>query len=111
MPLYSRLGRPEHWTFHRWHVWIPIAAGVALSIGSILASRRLGARHAVVALGVGYGLVHFVGQGKGWEYHLYPLAAFAAVALFAETQRLLEAGRLTACLFSGVSSRRGPCSG
>ncbi len=54
------------------------------------------ARHAVVALGVGYGVVHFVGQGKGWEYHLYPLAAFAAVALFAETQRLLEAGRLAA---------------
>ena len=96
VPLYSRLGRPERWTFHRWHVWIPIAAGVTLSIGSILASRRLGARHAVVALGVGYGLAHFFGQGKGWEYHLYPLAAFAAVALFAETQRLLEAGRLAA---------------
>ena len=96
VPLYSRLGRPERWTFYRWHVWIPIAAGVALSLASILASRRLGARHAVVALGVGYGIVHFVGQGKGWEYHLYPLAAFAAVALFAETQRLLEAGRLAA---------------
>jgi len=96
VPLYSRLGRPGHWTFYRWHVWIPIAAGVVLSLASALVSRRFGARHAVVTLGVGYGVAHFFGQGKGWEYHLYPLAAFAAVALFAETQRLLEAGRVAA---------------
>jgi len=96
VPLYSRLGRPGHWTFYRWHVWIPIAAGVMLSLASALVSRRFGARHAVVTLGVGYGVAHFFGQGKGWEYHLYPLAAFAAVALFAETQRLLEAGRVAA---------------
>jgi len=96
VPLYSRLGRPERWTFHRWHVWLPIAAGVAVSIGSAIASRRFATRHAVVAIGLGYGVAHFVGQGKGWEYHLYPLAAFAAVALLAEMQRLLDAGRLAA---------------
>jgi hypothetical protein len=94
VPLYSRLGRPDRWTFYRWHVWIPIAIGVALSLGGALASRRVGPRHAVVALGLGYGLAHHFGQGKGWEYHLYPLAAFAAVALFAEAPRLLAAGRL-----------------
>ena len=93
VPLYSRLGRPAHWTFYRWHVWIPIAAGVALSLGSALASRCFGVRHAVVTLGLGYGVAHFFVQGKGWEYHLYPLAAFAAVALFAEIERLVEAGR------------------
>ncbi len=96
MPLYSRLGRPAHWTFYRWHVWIPIAAGVALSVASALAGRRFGGRHASVTLGLGYGVAHFFGQGKGWEYHLYPLAAFASVALFAEMQRLLEAGRVAA---------------
>jgi hypothetical protein len=96
VPLYSRLGRPAHWTFYRWHVWIPIAAGAALSLGSALASHRFGARHAVVTLGLGYGVAHFFGQGKGWEYHLYPLAAFAAVALFAEIERLFAAGRLAA---------------
>src|SRR5207244_9585264 len=90
LPLYSRLGQPDHWAFHRWQVWIPIAAGVALSVGSALASRRFSVRHVVVALGLGYGVVHFFGQAKGWEYHLYPLAAFAAVALFAEAGRLLE---------------------
>jgi hypothetical protein len=93
VPLYSRLGSPDRWTFYRWHVWIPIALGVALSLGSAFASRRVGPRHAVVALGLGYGLVHYFGQGKGWEYHLYPLAAFAAVTLFAEAPRLLAAGR------------------
>jgi hypothetical protein len=77
-------------------VWIPILIGAMLSIGSALVSRRFSTRHAVVTVGVGYGVVHFFGQGKGWEYHLYPLAAFAAVALFAEAPRLLEAGRFAA---------------
>jgi Dolichyl-phosphate-mannose-protein mannosyltransferase len=96
VPLYSRLGRPERWTFYRCHVWIPIAGGAALSLASAVGGRRFAARHAVVAAGLGYGVAHFVGQGKGWEYHLYPLAAFAAVALFAELPRLLAAGRLAA---------------
>jgi len=108
LPLYSRLGRPAHWTFYRWQLWIPIMAGATLSLGSALASRRFGARHAVVAIGLGYGVAHFFGQGKGWEYHLYPLAAFAAVALFAELPRLLEAGRpaapaLVACIAAAAT--------
>ena len=96
VPLYSRLGRPDRWTFYRWHVWIPILAGVTLSLGSALVSRRFSTRHAVVTVGLGYGVAHFFGQGKGWEYHLYPLAAFAAVAIFAEAQRQLEAISLAA---------------
>ena len=96
VPLYSKLGRPDRWTFHRWQVWIPIAVGVALSAWSALARRRLGARHTVLALGLLYGLAHFVGQGKGWEYHLYPLAAFGAVALFAEAGRHIEARSIVA---------------
>jgi hypothetical protein len=96
LPLYSRVGRPERWAFHRWHVWIPILAGAALSVGAVLAGRRFTARHAVVALGLGYGAAHYVGQGKGWEYHLYPLAAFAAVALFAGVSVLRPARSLAA---------------
>ena len=64
LPLYARLGRPDRWTFHRWHVWIPIAAGVLLSVGSALAHRRFTARHAVVTLGLAYGVVHYFGQGR-----------------------------------------------
>jgi len=101
LPLYARIGRPERWTFYRWHVWIPIAAGVVLSLGSALAGRRFTARHAVVTLGLAYGVAHYVGQNKGWEYHLYPLAAFAAVALFADASHLLASRAVVAAAFVG----------
>jgi 4-amino-4-deoxy-L-arabinose transferase-like glycosyltransferase len=101
LPLYSRLGRPDRWTFHRWHVWIAIAAGMVLSVGSALAQRRFTARHVVVTLGLAYGVAHFFGQGKGWEYHAYPLAAFAAVALFAEAGRLVESRNAMMVMFLG----------
>ncbi len=84
VPYYVRLGRPTSWAFHRWHVWIPIAAAVAISLAHAVRARRVTVRHAIAALGIAYGLVHYFGQGKGWEYHLYPLAAFAALLIFAE---------------------------
>lgn len=99
LPFYARLGRPERWAFHRWHVWIPITAGVVLSLGAALVRGRFTARHAVVALGLAYGVAHYFGQGKGWEYHLYPLAAFAAVALFADASRLLASRAAVAAAF------------
>jgi hypothetical protein len=83
IPLYSRLGRPADWAVYRPYAWLPIAAGVLLSVGSALAAGRFGGRHAVAALGVLYGVVHFVAQGKGWEYHLYPLATFGIVTMVA----------------------------
>jgi hypothetical protein len=93
VPLYSQLSRPADWLFFRWHAWMVIAPVIALTLARIAATRRFTVRHAVVVLGVGYGLVHFVGQRKGWEYHLYPLAAFAAVLLFAELRPALVARR------------------
>jgi len=64
-----------------------------VSLGAALQRRGAGARHLVAALGVGYGIVHYVGQGKGWEYHLYPLAAFAALLVGAELPLALAARR------------------
>jgi hypothetical protein len=84
LPFYARLGRPASWVFHRWQVWIPIATAVALSLASAFGARRFTVRHRVATVGLAYGVVHHFGQGKGWEYHLYPLAAFAAVLAFAE---------------------------
>jgi hypothetical protein len=84
VPLYSRLGRGEPWTVDRWHPWVPLGAAVAISLMSAVAQRRFTVRHAVAALGVGYGALHFLAQGKHWEYHLYPLAVFAALLAFAE---------------------------
>ncbi len=89
IPLYSRLGRGAGWSVDRPEAWIPILAGVVLSAAGALAAGRFGPRHLVAALGVLYGAVHFVVQGKGWEYHLYPLAAFATVLLFAEVEPAL----------------------
>jgi hypothetical protein len=109
LPLYSGVGRPDRWGFHRWEPWLAVKAAVALSLGAALAYRRLTPRHALVVVGLGYGVVHYLGQGKGWEYHLYPLAAFAAVLMAAEMEPLLRrrrfliAGPLTACvLLAGV---------
>lgn len=84
VPFYSRLGRSAPWTVYRWTLWPTIAVALTVSIGHALVGRRLTFRHAVILAGVGYGLLHYVGQGKGWEYHLYPLAAFAGVLLFSE---------------------------
>jgi hypothetical protein len=84
LPLYSRLGRGAGWSVYRPGVWLALGAGVVVSITSALAADRFGARHRVVTLGALYGVLHFVAQGKGWEYHLYPLAAFATLLLFAE---------------------------
>ena len=94
LPLYSRLGRPADWTFHRWHVWIAIVAAVAFSLGSAAWYGRFTARHGLGVIGLGYGLIHFFGQGKGWEYHLYPLAAFAAALAFSEIDIVFRGRRL-----------------
>ncbi|MBI1734633.1 MAG: glycosyltransferase family 39 protein [Candidatus Rokubacteria bacterium] len=92
VPLYARLGRPDDWQFWRVEVWIALGAAVVLSVATAAWGRRLTWRHGIALLGVAYGLVHYVGQRKGWEYHLYPLAVFAAVLAFSEVDRLL-AGR------------------
>jgi hypothetical protein len=109
VPLYSRLGRTSSWSVYRWHAWIPLALAVALSLVEAARQRRAGARHLVAALGLAYGVAHYVVQGKGWEYHLYPLAAFAAVLVAAElpaalaARRRLVAGALTASLAAALS--------
>jgi hypothetical protein len=56
------------------------------------------ARKGLAMVGILYGIVHFVAQGKGWEYQLYPLVLFccalapAAVVSWrpAEWPRLLD---------------------
>jgi hypothetical protein len=96
LPFYSRLGRPPTWAFHRWQIWIPIAVAVVLSTAFALRGARFTVRHGMATLGVGYGLAHHFGQGKGWEYHLYPLAAFAAVLSFSALAGSWRRGRVFA---------------
>lgn len=92
VPLYSRLTEPD-WHLHRGLIWIPIGLAAAITFASALVRGRFGARHGIAALGLGFGVAHYFGQGKGWDYHLYPLAAFATAALCAELVLLLDARR------------------
>jgi hypothetical protein len=81
VPLYSRLARVGpvtalSWAPYGWRTWAMLGALVVLALPRALGNRR----GVLVVAGVGYGVVHFLAQGKGWEYQLYPLAAFACVA-------------------------------
>jgi hypothetical protein len=102
LPLYSRLGRHAAWAVHRWQVWIALALGVALSVTRAARGARFTARHGLALVGVAYGVVHYVGQGKYWEYHLYPLAAFVAVLLFAGFDPALPGKPVTAAALGVV---------
>jgi hypothetical protein len=81
IPLYSRLGRASLVEAVRWQVlgWETLTLLAALSLltsFSLFAMKRWSWCHTVLGLGVCYGLFHFWVQGKGWEYHLYPLVLF-----------------------------------
>ena len=102
VPLYSRLGRDAAWAFHHGEVWLGLALGAALSTARVVWGRRFTARHALVLGGIAYGVVHYVAQGKFWEYHLHPLGAFIAVLLFAGFDPRLAAPRWTAAALSLV---------
>ena len=82
LPVYGHLGRSAPWLGHRWLGWWPLGLAAVGSLVAAVATRRADARHLVAAVGLGYGLVHYVAQSKGSEYHLYPLAAFVCVLAF-----------------------------
>jgi hypothetical protein len=80
LPLYGRLARVSVVAALGWYpygraLWALLAALAILGLARP-ALAGFGARKALVALGVGYGILHFLVQGKGWEYQLYPLALF-----------------------------------
>jgi len=80
LPLYSHVGRVSVWEGFSgyqfgWPLWGML---VALGLLALLGPPPAGAtpRLVLALLGAGYGWLHFAVQGKGWEYHLYPLALF-----------------------------------
>ena len=80
IPFYSRLGREPIWTSLSGHAYgrtLLALLGVLALWGLLVpAAPSFGIRRRLAALGVVAGALHFVLQGKGWEYHLYPLAFF-----------------------------------
>ena len=93
VPLYSRIMTPA-WPVHRWEMWAGIAAAMLVGVAHTALAGRLSARHAVAALGVAAGAVHYFGQRKGWEYQLHPLLAFSAILMFAAVGSVLRRGRI-----------------
>jgi len=82
VPLYGHVGRVRVWEALGWYPYgLRLSALWAIVIVLALpgtAPEGGGARKALTLLGVAYGWLHFQLQGKGWEYHLYPLALFLA---------------------------------
>ena len=95
LPLYSRVGRVSVWEGVRWHVygWQIWSCLIVLGVLGIFVriETPYGVRRWLALVGAVYGLLHFAVQGKGWEYHLYPLAVFlcalASVPIAARAER------------------------
>jgi len=95
LPLYSRVGRVSVWEGVRWHVygWQIWSCLIVLGVLGIFVriEKPFGIRRWLALAGAVYGLLHFAVQGKGWEYHLYPLAVFlcalASVPIAARAER------------------------
>jgi 4-amino-4-deoxy-L-arabinose transferase-like glycosyltransferase len=79
VPLYSGVGRVPPWQAIVWHAYgRPLVAlfGLLVVLALLGPTSREPARKGLALVGVLYGIVHFVVQGKGWEYQLYPLIVF-----------------------------------
>jgi hypothetical protein len=87
VPLYGQVGRVPVWLSFGdyrlgWGLWIAMAGLAAM--GACNPAPGAEARKAIAMMGLASGAIHFVVQGKGWEYQLYPLAVFVcALAPFA----------------------------
>ncbi|HUG38054.1 MAG TPA: hypothetical protein VML54_13940 [Candidatus Limnocylindrales bacterium] len=83
IPLYTRVGRVAVWEAFGGHAygWPIFALLGALGVLGLVwgAGRSTDIRFGLGLLGVGYGVAHYAAQGKGWAYHLYPLALFLCV--------------------------------
>jgi hypothetical protein len=73
-------------------IGLPVWAG--LGVVGLVGARRWGELGAL-GTGLAYGVFHFWVQGRGWEYHLYPLALFAAALGGAGLGAVLAGGRRT----------------
>lgn len=109
LPLYSKLERVaslEALSGHSYGsaLWSIIGFLVALSLAAAVIHRRFDLRRRLLALGVLYGIIHFIAQGKGWEYHLYPLGLFGLLLATTELDSLVKngGGLLRALLGGGL---------
>ncbi len=97
VPLYSRLGGGLlRARMLRYAAGMPEVSLWLWAAGGLVALWRLGcldARALLLSAGVCYGAIHFILQGKGWHYHLYPLVLFAIALGAAGLGASLQAAR------------------
>jgi hypothetical protein len=90
LPLYSRVGRDALWSAVQGHAFgLPLAVLLpGLVVLALLTPPPLRPAYKGLALaGALYGLAHFIAQGKGWEYQLYPLVLFCCALVPAAALR------------------------
>jgi hypothetical protein len=80
LPFYGGLGREPLWQAigghtYAWPLVALLAALVAWGL-CVPARAAFGIRRPLAVLGLVAAALHFALQGKGWEYHLYPLVFF-----------------------------------
>jgi hypothetical protein len=94
VPLYRHVGRTSAVEAIRWHPFGRPLWSLLLLLGilALLAAPTLPVRKGLVAAGALYGTLHFLVQGKGWEYQLYPLALFLCALAPWAVSRLRETG-------------------
>ena len=103
LPLYGGVGRAAWWQAIGWHRYGGLLLGglaALAALGLWRARRGAGAARTWIGVsGAAYGAAHFLVQGKGWEYHLYPLGLFlcllAGLALAPDAPRPASTGRAT----------------
>ena len=79
VPLYSRIGRASLWQAIEGHAFgrpLVLLLMALTVLALVTPPLRQPAYKGLALAGALYGLVHFVLQGKGWEYQLYPLVLF-----------------------------------
>jgi len=94
VPLYRHVGRTSAVEAIRWHPFGRPLWSLLLLLGilALLAAPTLPVRKGLAAAGALYGTLHFLVQGKGWEYQLYPLALFLCALAPWAVSRLRETG-------------------
>ena len=84
VPIYSTMKHPNteysDFLFGNSILYIPIVIESAclamFTLAAFFVHKRLQLRTVISALGVAYGIFHFVSQSRAWHYHLYPLVLF-----------------------------------
>jgi hypothetical protein len=105
IPLYSRVGRVAPWQAIVWHAYgrpLIILFGLLVVLALLAPASREPARKGLALVGVVYGVIHFVVQGKGWEYQLYPLMLFSCALAPAAVVSWRRAGLARALDFFGA---------